>query len=991
MPESGFTVDAAVASTVAPPRAGWWSAAVAAGLLGAGGALWWASVSTWRAVSVGVPLLPFDERVLTAFTCAIGAGIGVAWQARRRSFMALAAALIGAVVLAAMAVATMSPRTASTTFAAVPLLALPLASAAALLAAMVGGRASGGATLLAGAGLGAAASLSILSVFAVPEWAPVFATGAVLWLAAATLAPRAVVASSRVAARAMPSLALPAGAVLVWFVCIPAGLGEQSMAWPGADCSAGAFAAAALGFGMAARLPLATLARANGLATVVLAAFAAAAASDPLSRTTGIAVASAFLLANAMGSGSPRELLAAGGRALAGAILGVAGCQIGLSIGVVAAVLAVGASLALVRRTALGGISTIAGGFAVVVFGGATSSSSATEDVVLGRSGTARASWSARTQQITLAIDGLEVDRAGPSCDHATLLMFAAMALAPDRGTIAVLGPHTGRLRACARDFQLDAVAWIEPCADAIALQPRLQADGPVAPAPGVLQPNLAGAAPALLGSRTFLLHVPLGSCAAVIDGTLLGAALPGRATVAEHAAMRRAATNGAVLQAIALDTAPPDLLLSALASAAVVHPWCGVFLFERTLLLCGLARPPEWDRIAEVLDGLPIAARWHLHSAGLGSVGDLRSALLAELAPPLVAPSEATPLPAVRSASGSPNATLDANAAALASVVRSKLDATGRARLQALTADIGAWALAEPVLAKALRERPLSVLLRREVLAIAVRIAERSIAAADPANPAQVADASVLAARFFHLGSPSPILQAALALPDRKDQRVRERRNAGRAALALDAGFAADAPPLLRPVLAGLQAHSPLADWTELPPAERLAELAVGDGPLAIALRHRFRSRSAAALVAQWGASASPPAALAALRELADPFVIEAAAVALRGRGAEAELLRIWRADLPATASILAFADGPAAQRQALQVALGGRTDRASLMLLGRGLVDEDRAVRTAAGAALFRSIGERIVYDPEWPVDRLRDAAAQLAEHSQLQRTPR
>jgi hypothetical protein len=47
---------------------------------------------------------------------------------------------------------------------------------------------------------------------------------------------------------------------------------------------------------------------------------------------------------------------------------------------------------------------------------------------------------------------------------------------------------------------------------------------------------------------------------------------------------------------------------------------------------------------------------------------------------------------------------------------------------------------------------------------------------------------------------------------------------------------------------------------------------------------------------------------------------------------------------------------------------------------LLARGLVDDDEAVRTAAGAALFRSIGERIVYDPQWSAERRAAASAQL-----------
>lgn len=966
-------------------------AGVTAAFLGAGFALWWACVVPWRTAMVGVPLLPLDERLLASVAVVVGAAIGVAVPARRRSSWPLSVMLVAAVVTAAVAVLSMTPRTAAMAAPAILVLALPLAAASALLSALVAGCGSGASAMLAFVGLGAAIAAVLDEGLLGAEFAPLLAVASCAWLAAAAGAPTEEYVSRRGVARAMPALALPAGAVMVWTFLVPRGFGSQPMPWPGGDCVACGFAACALGFAIAAKVPPAHVARGSGLCTALLAAFAAASDCDAALRTAGIGIATAFLLAAAIGAARPRELLAAATRAALGAIVAMVACVYGFTIGVAVAVLAVAASLALVRATAFGGFSTVAGGFAVVVFGGATSTSAGIEDIEIAALGAAQASWSSRTQEVLLRVAGHEVDRSGPQRDHAALLVFAAMAFAKEHGTVVVLGPHSGRLRERVRDFGLAAATFVEPSTEVASLQPRLQVDGPLPPEPGSAPTTFPAESDAAIGSRAFAYQVPVGSCSAIVDGTLIGSALPERATVAEHAAMRRAAANGAVVQAVALEWAPREILEAAIRSSALVHPWCGVFLFGRTLLVCGLSTPPDWDRVERTLASLPPSARWQLHAAGLGSTVDLQAAFLAEIAPEASAPFDDVHRRAHSAPAASADATLADNAAALAVIVRSRLDATGRARLQALVLDPAAWAMAEPVLAKAMRERPESVSLRRELLAVAVRMADRAIAASDPAQPAKVAEAASLAARFYHLGSPSPTLQAALALPDRKDQRIRERRIAGRAALALDAGFAAVAPPVLLPVVSSLQAHTPLADWNVLPASERLAELATGDGPLAIALRRRFGSRCAEALVSQWGHGELSSPMTAALRELADPFVLEAAAAALASRSAEAELLRIWRADLPATKAVRAFADGGVAMRQALQIALAGRTDRASLSLLGRGLVDDELSVRTAAGAALFRSIGERIVYDPEWPVDRLRDAAAQLAEHSQLQRTPR
>ena len=60
--------------------------------------------------------------------------------------------------------------------------------------------------------------------------------------------------------------------------------------------------------------------------------------------------------------------------------------------------------------------------------------------------------------------------------------------------------------------------------------------------------------------------------------------------------------------------------------------------------------------------------------------------------------------------------------------------------------------------------------------------------------------------------------------------------------------------------------------------------------------------------------------------------------------------------------------------------VAVAGRNDPNSLELLARGVLDDQVTVRAAAGAALFRSVGGGIDYDPEGPAARRSQAAARV-----------
>lgn len=954
---------------------------LAASLLGAGSALAFAAARSWRAAGLGLHDLPVAERWIVAMASAFGFALGCAIEARGRSPWPLAVGLWFAVVVATATTALGGPAWAAQAVAVWPSLALPAAAAAALCGAIAAAR--GGSAAIGGfaAVLGAGLAL-VATPFAAASWSVQAGAGAVFLLAAAACVPGRAVVPPRRTLRQLAAMALPVGGCVAWAFGLGEGLGPAPSVWPAAD-AAPAFVGAALGFLLADRTRPAHAARLNGITTAALAILAAAPPIDSVLRTSALGCALAVLGRSALGNASTREVLHALARAALGAGLVALAVASGLSAGVATAVLAVVASLTLVRATAIGGFSTVAGGFAVVVFGGALPSPSAAGDLELGRHGCALATWSPRTQQLALSIDGAVVDRAGPGRDHATVLAFLAAAFAERTGPVFAFGPDCGRLAEVAGELGVRELVGAGACDDTSALAAVLATDGPVlGPDP---RPR-ASAPPLTLGSRELLHDLPAAAASAVVDASLLGPATATRATVEEHAAMRRAAGRGPVLQAFALDATPPSLVENCLRSAAAVHAHASLFVVGDSVVVLGLGDRPDWERARARLGALSSSARWRLHQAGIGDLDDLRDAQLVRLQRGRCAPTDLD-VEGVRldDASGGRPAVV----AALERALEREVSGLARTRLDAWSGDAAREQAALRALQTLVAERPESVLLRREWLAVGVRNADRVIAAAESGKPESVQAARALAVRFFHVGSPSPSLQAALALPDAKGEAVRDRRAAGRAALALDAGFADAAPAVLRSVLAGQQAHTPLADLGRLPAAERLVELAVGDGPFAIALRQRFGSRCAEALVGALARAELALPAQSALRELADPFVLARALDALRGRDADLELVRAWRSDLPTCAAIRSVFELSATARQAVLVAAGGRLDAGSLELVAKGLDDEQELVRSAAATALFRSLGDRIVYDPAWPAERRRAAARELLELAQ--RNPR
>ncbi|MGE3351276.1 MAG: hypothetical protein AB7O84_06030 [Planctomycetota bacterium] len=943
---------------------------------------------------IGTPSVPTDELALTVVAAAFGALLGHGRGTRSGGGLLAGAALVSAAVAGVAAMALLPADQAAGPVGGALVLALVLGAVAAATAALLqGGHAT---SRLAWLLVGAAAGFAIdANGWLGDARFGALAAAAMAFAAAGALLPTARVRGGR-EPDGVPGLvgaAAPAAtAALLWSQRPVVGDFVELPAAAALAAGFGAFAAAALPARWHAR---AAAAGAAALALAIgdgvrFAAFGwdAALLAAPAGTLLGLALAA-----------SPGGALAPAAVVLVAAALAHAGLRLEVSSGVLAALAVALGLLPALRRSATVPVALLVALAAVGVRIGWPAAPRAPDGhVVLARASGEQALYRAADQAMVLARGPLAVDAAGPERPHAALLagLVQLFARASAPGPVVVVDSGTGRIAAAMAGLALVPALWVEPEPAAPALRAALARVGPTGAA-DPRPPSAPGGTAAPIwsfGTREFAWRVPPGSCGAIVAAAPLLAPTSSRAAIEEHRAWRRAAGAGLVLQAAVLDATPRSVLQSALAAAAAVHPWSGVFLFGRTVVVCGHGRSIDPTAAAAGLAGLSDAVRVELHAAGLGVAADLPAAFLGRLIPRAASPTVAGDDARVRAVGPPPGPELAAaNAEVLAGAL---VDGAGRslasARLLAWSTRAADLAAADEQLRAALRAAPPGVLLAREQLAVARRLAERAIAATDPRDPGAVAAAAELAARFCHLGSPSPALQAALALPDRRGQRVREPFAAAQAALALDPTFAATAPPVLRPLVASLPARSPLADLGAMPGPARLAELVVGDGALAIALRTRFAAHGAAALVEAWRRGPLAPAALTALRELADPFVLDAAAGALAapGGGPErgAELLRIWRRDLPASAPIRALATGDASAREALQVAIAGRTDPGSLELLARGLVDPELAVRTAAGAALFRSIGDRIAYDPEWPAERLDAAAAQLA--ALIPRTP-
>ncbi|MBL8753372.1 MAG: hypothetical protein JNK15_08735, partial [Planctomycetes bacterium] len=341
--------------------------------------------------------------------------------------------------------------------------------------------------------------------------------------------------------------------------------------------------------------------------------------------------------------------------------------------------------------------------------------------------------------------------------------------------------------------------------------------------------------------------------------------------------------------------------------------------------------------------------ARWLAHRAHIGAVDDLRLAMLGTFA-----------------AGAAPPPPADG-------------EARGRA---AAVAVLHAWLQPGPEPASASD----SLLRRWSALQAELRAANATIrgCAAD-AGGREVALQQ--AARFLHLGAPTPELQAARGLAATDGVTLAAPATAARTAFALAPTFFADVPAVCRDLPRPRLPAGDLEDLAALPAPQRLVELCREDTPLAVALRVRFASACAQALVSALAAGPLGDDGSRALRELADPFVLREAERVLAG-GRERELLAVWRGDLPMPTSLARLATRALDDRVTLAKALRGRRDPSIAPVLATLLEDAATEVRHVAAEALQAAFGDRVPYDPTWPQSQRHEAAQRL--RSLHNRTP-
>ncbi|MBL9076057.1 MAG: hypothetical protein JNL08_01055 [Planctomycetes bacterium] len=610
-----------------------------------------------------------------------------------------------------------------------------------------------------------------------------------------------------------------------------------------------------------------------------------------------------------------------------------------------AALLGAVAAAITVRQVALAaGLATAAAVVVALPGGAAADTASVT---VLVRAGDRSVVYDRATQALALRLGGGTVDRAGPDHAGSELAAVIARTFAAPGDRALVLGVGTLRLPRL-----LLHCGWHEvDVVDGFGLPPawaaRLDADGPV-PLPTAVA---AAAEPRLRCTVAPWLQ----ALAAIPDAArqvVFVAASPQPATAPQttielQRELRRVAGDGLVVQAFALDLVGTEALRALLGSAAVAHGANEVFVVGDDVLLVSGTRPLAWPG-ADPFAGWCDDARWLAHRAHLGGLDDVRRARSGAVGP------------------------------AAAAWARSELDAPvgGGERGRRAALDVLRELLlpdAEPVAPDAG-----SLLLRWLGQRADLRLAQTELAGlGDAADAAQRAQA--VAARFLPVGAPAASLQAALGLAAADGEPLVDPALACRRAHAIDPTFWADPLPVLRDRLPRPRApRGDLEDLACLPPGERLAELCVGEAPLAIALRARFGSACARALVAELGRGPLPPAAAEALRQLADPFVLAEAARVLAARDGSAELLAYWRRDLPLSPAIAALLrHGAPALRPRFAEALAGRTDAASLQALAECLTADALELREAAARALRVTAGDGIAYDPAGPRSALIEAA--------------
>ena len=594
-----------------------------------------------------------------------------------------------------------------------------------------------------------------------------------------------------------------------------------------------------------------------------------------------------------------------------------------------------GCALAVLARSRRGTLAFAA--LTPIVFAFAIETPARIDRTILAQSGAAVAIYQRSDQELQLWCDGVLIAGEGPDRPQSPFVatLLAGMRRGSDR--VLVLGDGIGRLPAALAQagFGLvDVASWRTA---ARPLLPRLANDGPIA------DPTRAAAecGPGPRGCRERLAQLPDASRQAIVMAEPLHAASRDPLDVAVQRQLRRVVGAGVVLQPFAMDRVEPARLRRLFAAVSGAHPWNGVFAIGDCAVLVSAAAPPQWSR-AGPFGAWHDDARWQGHRAHCGSVADLQRSWLGTLAAEI------------------PAAAADDD------------DGPGR---KATLAVLHRSLVSPPPIAADARSQLLwwtGAHARR-------RATEREIFAA-PGTDRGRALVRSLSPALLPLGSPSAALQAALGIADAHDVSFKFPDAAVLAAHAIDPTFFVHPPPVLVDLPRPKRSSSELEDLARLPGSARLGELCRGEGAFAIALRTRFGSRCARALVEALARGPLDPPAQQALRELADPFVLAEAGRILDARGRRPELLALWRGDLPLPRALEAMLRGPVAERLTLANALAGRRDGGSLSALADLLTDGARSVRAAAGSALATTSGGKVTYDAEWPASRRFLAAQQV-----------
>lgn len=582
------------------------------------------------------------------------------------------------------------------------------------------------------------------------------------------------------------------------------------------------------------------------------------------------------------------------------------------------------------------------------------------------------------TQELSLLDGDARVDGHGPDRNHGALAGLVAAALTAPGGRTQV---HDC-LQAAVVLRDLGHVDLRESVGDPwraeLTLRARLH--GPV-PVPA------AGPAGAPVPESSCLRRELRTTAADSLGALVVGVPGPRALYAADHefhAEARRALGTGPLVVPMPIDRVAPELLRATCAAARTVHTHVELLLVRDVLLLVATGSAVPWR---ELHQQPPVADRWWW-SVGASGPGDLAHAVVP-------APWDAGP-------SGPPDArVLAAGAAAAArdsdssrtrasvAFLRTAVRQAGpgflaRLWLRDRTGDSDALAVEASVQLRA--ERAGSHLLHDELRHSRLRAAVAAVCAADPTDAPSVHRAAVAAAAWCHVGAPHAILQAALGLPNQAGGSVQEPQAAARLALALDPTLASTHPPVLQAVFGDPSAGTgALEDLALLPDLQRLAAACTGATARAVALRARFGPACAQALLAVREVRPWTLEELGALRELAAPGILDVAARRLADLGSPAEVLGLWRLDLPATRGIEVLAAGATESRLALARAMTRRKDFLATRILATLLVDVDPGVRAAAGDALDRSWSGTVAYDPAWERSRLEAAAqALLALHN-------